>query len=75
MTTADLGRPLRLSALLIVAGLVVQLASFAWNHPLAFILFGVGGGGLMAAGLGVFLVAAVRGRIWSHPVGSPDRTS
>ena len=42
MTSSELDRPLRLSSLLI------------------------------AAGLGVFLVAAIRGRIWSHPVGLSD---
>jgi len=75
MTSSGLERPLRVSAFLVAIGLIVQLASFTWNHPLAFILFGVGGGGLMAAGLGVFLFAAVRGRIWSDPVGPPDRQS
>ena len=75
MTNDDLERPLRLSAALIAAGVLVQLASFLWNHPLAFVLFGVGGGGLMAAGLAVFLLAAVKGRIWSHPVLPPDRSS
>ena len=69
----ELERPLRTSALLIGIGLLVQLGSFAWNHPLAFILFGVGGGGLLAAGLGVFLMAAVKRKIWLDPVGPPDR--
>lgn len=71
-TRPELERPLRTSVLLIAVGLLVQLGSFTWNHPLAFILFGVGGGGLLAAGLGVFLVAAIRGKIWSDPVGPPS---
>ena len=71
-TRPELRRPLRTSAGLIGVGLLVQLGSFAWNHPLAFILFGVGGGGLLAAGIGVFLVAAIRGRMWADPVGPPS---
>ena len=70
--SSGLERPLRVSAVLIAIGLVIQLASFGWNHPLAFILFGVGGGSLIGAGLGVFLLAAVRGKIWTHRVGPHD---
>ncbi len=73
MSRSDLERPLRVSVLLIAVGLIVQLLSFAWNHPLAFIVFGVGGGGLMLGGLGVFLLAAFRRRIWADLVGSTDR--
>ena len=76
MTPAPaLERSLRVSAVLIALGLLVQLASFSWRHPLAFVLFGVAGGGLTATGLGVFLVAAIRGRIWSQTVGPADRSS
>jgi hypothetical protein len=75
-----LERSLRVSAILIALGLLVQLASFSWRHPLAFVMFGVAGGGLTAAGLGVFLVAAIRGRIWGQPIepieiDSADRSS
>jgi hypothetical protein len=59
---------LRVSAILIAVGLLVQLASFSWRHPLAFVMFGVAGGGLTALGLGLFLVAAIRGRIWAQPI-------
>ncbi len=69
MPGSALERPLRVSVLLIGVGVVVQLLSFAWNHPLAFIVFGIGGGGLMVAGIGIFLLAAFRGRIWSQPIG------
>ena len=71
----ELERSLRMSALSIALGLVVQIASFGWNHPLAFVLFGVVGGGLTFGGLAVFLVAAVRGRIWTDPVVPPDHRS
>lgn len=75
-----LERSLRVSGILIALGLLVQLASFSWRHPLAFVMFGVAGGGLTAAGLVVFLVAAIRGRIWAQPIepielDSADRSS
>jgi len=50
---------LRLSAILIILGLIVEALSLAWNHPLSFIAFiGIGG---VAIGLGViiFLMALV----------------
>lgn len=75
MRPIELERSVRVSAVPIALGLVVQMASFGWSHPLAFVLFGVVGGGLTFGGLALFLVAAIRGRIWAHPVVPPEHRS
>ena len=68
MTDGTLERALRLGGRLVAGGLVVQLASFFWNHPLAFIAFAVMGGGLVASGALVYLSAAVRSEAWKDSV-------
>ena len=52
-------RRLRLSALLVMLGLVVEVISLTWRHPTAFILFVGVGGTLMAAGMLWFLYSIV----------------
>lgn len=52
-----LERRLRLSAALVMGGLAVELGSFTWHHPTAFIVFFVVGGSLMAAGMLWYLLA------------------
>ena len=59
---------------LISAGLVVELVSFFWNHPLAFIVFAVLGGLLILAGIGVVARTAVATRSWEQPIRPPDIT-
>jgi hypothetical protein len=46
---------LRLAALLVMVGIVVEIASLTWRHPTAFIVFVGIGGLLMAAGMSTFL--------------------
>jgi len=75
MTEAALEGALRRGGALVAAGLVMQLASFLWNHPLAFIAFAVVGGGLVAGGMFVFLAASVKARTWKDPVGTSHRGS
>ncbi|HEY6764585.1 MAG TPA: hypothetical protein VI386_07430 [Candidatus Sulfotelmatobacter sp.] len=48
-------RRLRWAGFLIAAGLIVQLTTFIWIHPLAFIAFAVIGCPLTAAGILLFL--------------------
>ena len=50
---------LRLSGLLIVSGLGVELASFFWNHPISFVLFLFLGAGLTGAGMLLYLWSIV----------------
>jgi hypothetical protein len=52
-------RRLRWAGLLIAVGLIVQLLTFIWVHPLAFIAFGVAGCPLVAAGVLLFLYSLV----------------
>ncbi|MCE2514815.1 MAG: hypothetical protein J4F37_07375 [Acidobacteria bacterium] len=52
---------LRLSGLLIVSGLGVELATFFWNHPVSFFLFAVPGAALMGAGMLLYLWSVVTG--------------
>ena len=69
MTRTPLERSLRTGGLLVAAGIVVELLSFLWNHPLAFIVFGLLGGSLIGAGVFVFLSTVIRRKTWSDPVG------
>jgi hypothetical protein len=50
---------LRLSALLVMVGIIVEIASLTWRHPTAFIVFVGVGGLLMAAGMTSFLWSIV----------------
>lgn len=49
----------RVASLLVLAGLVVELASLAIKHPAAFVLFATVGVALVAAGLVLFLIGLV----------------
>jgi uncharacterized membrane protein len=67
---AYLTRRLRLAGGLIIAGLVVQLGSLFWNHPLSFIAFVLLGSLVSAAGIVTYLYAIV-----SLPDGKEDEMS
>jgi hypothetical protein len=57
---------LRISGVLIVLGLIVEGLSLLWTHALAFIIFAVVGGGLMALGILIYLYSLI-----SIPPGPP----
>jgi hypothetical protein len=57
MNQTALEARLRVSAALVMTGLVVEIASLTWRHPTAFIVFVAGGGLLMAAGMVWFLIS------------------
>jgi asparagine N-glycosylation enzyme membrane subunit Stt3 len=46
---------LRVSGMLIIAGLAVEGLSLVWNHPLSFVAFLGLGGLLLAAGIVLYL--------------------
>ncbi len=46
---------IRLSGLLIIAGLTVELITLHWSHPTAFLFFLLLGGTLMAVGILIYL--------------------
>ncbi len=56
---ANIERRLRWSGFLIAGGLIVQLTTFIWIHPLAFIAFAVVSCPLVAAGVLLFLYSLV----------------
>jgi hypothetical protein len=49
----------RISAVLLLLGLCVEAISLRWVHPIAFILFFVAGGSLIAAGVLLYLYSLV----------------
>lgn len=57
--STKLEKRLRLSGLLLIAGLLVELVSLYWSHPTAFLLFLLLGGLLMAAGIALYLLSLV----------------
>jgi hypothetical protein len=50
---------LRIAGVLIAAGLLVELVSLRWSHPLAFMLFLSGGGALIVGGVLFYLFSLV----------------
>jgi uncharacterized membrane protein len=52
---------LRVSGVLLVAGLLVELISLLWEKPLAFLLFAFCGGALLIAGMALYLYSLVPG--------------
>ena len=59
MTEVALEQRLRLSAVLVMLGLLIEIASLTWRHPTAFVVFFVFGGAFMAAGILSFLYSIV----------------
>ncbi|HEX4462974.1 MAG TPA: hypothetical protein VIA18_33605 [Polyangia bacterium] len=59
MSEAKLERRLRISAALVMFGLIVEWVSLGWQHPTAFVLFVVVGGAAMAAGMLLFTYSIV----------------
>ncbi|MBL8187791.1 MAG: hypothetical protein JNK38_07275 [Acidobacteria bacterium] len=54
-----LEKRIRLSGLLLILGLLVELGSLHWSHPTAFLFFLLLGGLLMAAGIVIYLLSLV----------------
>jgi len=52
-------RLLRISSALVILGLLVEIASLLWFHPLAFVLFVFVSASLIALGILVYLVSLV----------------
>ncbi|MBZ5662674.1 MAG: hypothetical protein LAO08_19910 [Acidobacteriia bacterium] len=59
MTPVVIQRNIRWSGRLIVIGLVVQMLSLLWTHPLAFVCFLLIGCPLVGAGILFFLYSLV----------------
>jgi hypothetical protein len=54
-----ISKKLRISGILVIAGLLVEALSLVWNHPLSFVAFLGIGGLLLAAGILLYLWALV----------------
>jgi hypothetical protein len=50
---------IRLAGILLIAGLLVELATLRWSHPTAFLFFLFLGGALMALGITIYLFSLV----------------
>jgi hypothetical protein len=59
MPAITIERRIRWSGLLIVLGLLLQMLTLLWTHPLAFMCFLMIGCPLVAAGMLVFLYSLV----------------
>jgi hypothetical protein len=59
MTTRQIEHKIRWSGRLIVIGLVVQMLTLLWTHPLAFVCFLLVGCPLVGAGILFFLYSLV----------------
>ena len=61
MRLGELGfqKLLRTACVLIILGLVVEIVSLLWIHPLAFVLFAFVGASLVGIGILVYLASLV----------------
>lgn len=67
---------IRAAGILAIGGLLVELITLRWAHPTAFLFFLLLGGGLMALGIGVYLLSLVSAENkplpGDDPLPSPD---
>jgi hypothetical protein len=59
MSVEVLHRRLKLSSILVSAGLVVEVVTLFWSHPLTFVAFIVLGGTLVGMGIVLYLYSIV----------------
>jgi hypothetical protein len=61
MKISEIGiaRLLRISSLLVIVGLVLEIVSLLWFHPLSFVLFAFLAAALIGLGILVYLVSLV----------------
>ena len=59
LSAIGINRLLRIASLLIVVGLVAEIVSLLWFHPLSFVLFAFVSASLIGLGIVIFLVSLV----------------
>jgi len=59
MSVEALHRRLKLSSILVSAGLLVEVVTLFWSHPLTFVAFIVLGGTLVGMGIVLYLYSIV----------------
>jgi hypothetical protein len=60
MKNGGIDKALRISGVLLILGIFVEIVSLLWEKPLAFLLFAGVGGLLTASGLAFYLYSLVR---------------
>ncbi len=59
LSEVGMRRILRLSSVLVIAGLLVEIGSLLWFHPLSFVLFAFLASSLVVLGMLVYLLSLV----------------
>lgn len=59
ISAVGIGRLLRISSFLVIVGLVLEIVSLLWFHPLSFVLFAFLAAALIGLGILVYLVSLV----------------
>ena len=59
LSAMGMARFLRISSALIILGLIVEIISLLWFHPLSFVLFAFVGVILIGLGIAVYLISLV----------------
>jgi hypothetical protein len=59
MQRIQIDRALRISGILLIMGIVVEMISLLWEKPMAFLLFAGVGGSLTLAGIVFYLYSLV----------------
>jgi len=59
LSAMGMARFLRISSALIILGLIVEIISLLWFHPLSFVLFAFVGVILIGLGIVVYLISLV----------------
>jgi hypothetical protein len=62
-------RRIRIAAVLVILGMIVELVSFRWRSPLAFFLFLFGACAITFVGIVIFLVSLIT--VGDGPSASP----
>lgn len=65
--TPAMDRWLRISALLVFTGLLVELVTVFWSHPTSFLVFLTAGGSLIVLGVALYLLSLLRWLVPRQP--------
>jgi hypothetical protein len=71
MVRMQIERALRISGVLLILGIAVEIISLVWEKPMAFLLFAGVGGLLTFAGIVVYLYSLVPPSPETMPPGPP----
>jgi hypothetical protein len=69
LSTIGIGRLLQVSSALVIVGLLTELVSLLWFHPLSFVLFAFVATAFIGLGIVIYLVSLV----FAVPAPPPNR--